>query len=96
MYNYGETMSGQKTRRHEKIQIPSEIALRSSLDLGEVLRKLKQEVEKGNIKYYTPYTLATTYDIPIGDARRVLNEAVKQNILKLHSTGRRAKIYVPA
>ncbi|MEM4717450.1 MAG: 30S ribosomal protein S25e [Desulfurococcaceae archaeon] len=88
-------MSTQKTRKHEKIQVPSEIALRSSVDLGEVLRKLKQEVEKGNIKYYTPYTLAATYGISLGDAKRVLNEAVKQNILKLHSSGRRAKIYIP-
>lgn len=92
----GFTMSTQRQRKTEKIHIPDEIALRSTIDLAEILKKIKAEVEKKSVKYYTPYTLATAHNIKISDAKKILNEAVKQGILRVYSTGRRVKIYVPA
>jgi len=90
-------MSTQKQKKtREKLSVPEEVSMRSLNDLGEVLTKLKAEVEKGNVKYITPYMLATTYNITISDAKKVLNEAVKQGFMKLYSGGRRVKIYVPA
>jgi small subunit ribosomal protein S25e len=89
-------VSAPKSRRHEKIEVPQEVQLRTTVELSELLRKLKSEVEKGNTKYYTPYSLAAAYSIKVSDAKRLLKEAVKQNILKPYSGGRRAPTFIPA
>jgi ribosomal protein S25 len=89
-------MSTQRQRKpREKLRVSEELSLKSTVDLGELLTKLKAEVEKGGIKYYTPYTLASAYGIKLSDAKKVLNEAVKQGFMKIYSGGRRVKIYVP-
>ena len=89
-------MSTQRQKKpREKLRVSEELSLKSTVDLGELLTKLKAEVEKGGVKYYTPYTLASAYGIKISDARKVLNEAVKQGFMKIYSGGRRVKIYVP-
>jgi len=89
-------MSTQRQRKpREKLRVSEELSLKSTVDLGELLTKLKAEVEKGGIKYYTPYTLALAYGIKLSDAKKVLNEAVKQGFMKIYSGGRRVKIYVP-
>ena len=89
-------MSTQRQRKpREKLRVSEELSLKSTVDLGELLTKLKGEVEKGGIKYYTPYTLASAYGIKLSDAKKVLNEAVKQGFMKIYSGGRRVKIYVP-
>jgi ribosomal protein S25 len=89
-------MSTQRQRKpREKLKVSEELSLKSTVDLGELLTKLKAEVEKGGVKYYTPYTLASAYGIKISDAKKVLNEAVKQGFMKIYSGGRRVKIYVP-
>ena len=87
----------QKAKKpREKITVPDELKLKSTASLEELLRKLKSEVEKGAVKFYTPYMLATAYGIKISDAEKILNEAVRQGFMKLYSGGRRSKIYVPA
>jgi small subunit ribosomal protein S25e len=87
----------QKAKKpREKITVPDELKLKSTVNLEELLMKLKSEVEKGAVKFYTPYMLATAYGIKISDAKKILNEAVRQGFMKLYSGGRRAKIYVPA
>lgn len=83
-------------RVEEKVELDEKILLRTTVDIGSLLRHVINEVEKGNVKYYTPYTLAQSLNVKISDAKRVLREAVKQGILKLHSGGRRSPIYVPA
>jgi small subunit ribosomal protein S25e len=89
-------MSTQRQRKpREKLRVSEELSLKSTVDLGELLTKLKAEVEKGGVKYYTPYTLASAYGIKLSDAKKVLNEAVKQGFMKIYSGGRRVKIYVP-
>jgi ribosomal protein S25 len=89
-------MSTQRQKKpREKLRVSEELSLKSTVDLGELLTKLKAEVEKGGIKYYTPYTLASAYGIKLSDAKKVLNEAVKQGFMKIYSGGRRVKIYVP-
>ncbi|MCC6054208.1 MAG: 30S ribosomal protein S25e [Thermosphaera sp.] len=89
-------MSTQRQKKpREKLRVSEELSLKSTVDLGELLTKLKAEVEKGGVKYYTPYTLASAYGIKISDAKKVLNEAVKQGFMKIYSGGRRVKIYVP-
>jgi ribosomal protein S25 len=89
-------MSTQRQKKpKEKLRVSEELSLKSTVDLGELLTKLKAEVEKGGVKYYTPYTLASAYGIKISDAKKVLNEAVKQGFMKIYSGGRRVKIYVP-
>ena len=89
-------MSTQRQKKpREKLRVSEELSLKSTVDLGQLLTKLKAEVEKGGVKYYTPYTLASAYGIKISDAKKVLNEAVKQGFMKIYSGGRRVKIYVP-
>jgi len=89
-------MSTQRQKKpKEKLKVSEELSLKSTVDLGELLTKLKAEVEKGGVKYYTPYTLASAYGIKLSDAKKVLNEAVKQGFMKIYSGGRRVKIYVP-
>jgi ribosomal protein S25 len=89
-------MSTQRQKKpREKLRVSEELSLKSTVDLGELLTKLKAEVEKGGVKYYTPYTLASAYGIKLSDAKKVLNEAVKQGFMKIYSGGRRVKIYVP-
>lgn len=89
-------MSTSKAKKIEKMEVSQEIQLRSTVEIGELLRKLKSEVEKGTVKYYTPYSLAVAYGIKISDAKKILSEAVKHGIINPYSGGRRAKIYVPA
>jgi ribosomal protein S25 len=89
-------VSTQRQRKpREKLRVSEELSLKSTVDLGELLTKLKAEVGKGGVKYYTPYTLASAYGIKISDAKKVLNEAVKQGFMKIYNGGRRVKIYVP-
>ena len=89
-------MSTQRQKKpREKLKVSEELSLKSTVDLGELLTKLKAEVEKGGVKYYTPHTLASAYGIKLSDAKKVLNEAVKQGFMKIYSGGRRVKIYVP-
>lgn len=88
-------MSASRARKHEKVEVPQEVQLRSTIELSELLRKIKNDVEKGSIKYYTPYSLAVAYNIKVSDAKKLLKEAVKQNILKPYSGGRRAPTFIP-
>ncbi|MEM0001867.1 MAG: 30S ribosomal protein S25e [Desulfurococcaceae archaeon] len=89
-------MSASKAKKIEKMEVSQETQLRSTVEISELLRKLKSEVEKGTVKYYTPYSLAVAYSIKVSDAKKILNEAVKHGIMKIYSGGRRAPIYVPA
>ncbi|MEM0000085.1 MAG: 30S ribosomal protein S25e [Desulfurococcaceae archaeon] len=79
----------------ERIEISEELLLRTTIDIEDLVRHVKSEVEKGNVRYYTPYTLAQSLGIKVSDARKVLREAVKLGLLKLYSGGRRSPTYVP-
>lgn len=61
----------------------------------DILRRIKADIEKKGVQYYTPYTLAQAYNLRIGVAKRVLREAESRGILKLYSPGRRSPIYIP-
>ena len=69
---------------------------RYAVPIEDIVKKIESEVSKGNVKYYTPYTLAQALDIKISAAKRALREAVKRGILKLYSGGRRSPIFTPA
>lgn len=62
----------------------------------DILRRIKADIEKKGVQYFTPYTLAQAYNLKIGVAKRILKEAARRGILKLYSPGRRSPIYVPA
>ncbi|MEM3763518.1 MAG: 30S ribosomal protein S25e [Desulfurococcaceae archaeon] len=71
------------------------MSLRTTVDINSIVQKIKSDVEKGAVKYYTPYTLAQAMNVKISDAKRALREAVNQGILRLYSGGRRSLIFVP-
>ncbi|MCY0868410.1 MAG: 30S ribosomal protein S25e [Desulfurococcus sp.] len=63
---------------------------------GDLLKRIQASVSRGEVKYYTPYTLAQELNIRISTARKILREAARKGILKLYSGGRRAPVYIPA
>lgn len=102
MLIYGEyLMSAQRQRKRpekkpeEKVEVSRELIHRTTIELEDYIKRLKTEVEKGQVKYYTPFTLAQAYDIKVSDAKKVLREGVRLGILKVYSGGRRSVIFVP-
>ena len=83
-------------RVEERIEVSKELLVKTTVGIADLVKRVKAEVERGNVKYYTPYTLAQAFNIKISDAKKVLREATRLGILKLYSGGRRAPIYVPA
>ena len=75
---------------------PVLIDYRYTVPIEDIVKKIESEISKGNVKYYTPYTLAQALNIKISVAKRALREAVKRGILKLYSGGRRSQIFIPA
>ncbi|ADG90399.1 hypothetical protein Tagg_0118 [Thermosphaera aggregans DSM 11486] len=95
-----DKVSAQKKAKPEK---PAKEAGESKVQLAtifhpteDILKRLEREVKKGEVKYYTPYTLANQLNVKISVAKKILKEAEKRGILKPYSGGRRAPIYVPA
>lgn len=91
-----EKQTRRKPAKKEKPVVKAELTLRTTVDVASLVEKVRSEVEKGAVKYYTPYTLAQALGIKISDAKKVLREATRLGILKLYSGGRRSPIYVPA
>lgn len=77
-----------------KPEISVEHAYRTTIDMASIIQKIRSDVEKGTVKYFTPYILAQAMNIKISDARRALKEASKLGILRLYSRGRRSPVYV--
>lgn len=90
-----------KPKRAEKKEAPgasraiSGASLQTTVNIQDLIKKIESEVNRGTVKYYTPYTLAQAYNIKISDAKRALKEASSLGILKLYEAGRRSPIYIP-
>ncbi|MFN4046328.1 MAG: hypothetical protein ACK4H7_03200 [Acidilobaceae archaeon] len=87
---------GKKPKKVEKVAEVKGAYVDALVETGlapDLIEKARREVVKE--KYLTPFRVAQKYGIKVSTARRLLKILAGEGVITLHSSGRRAPIYVP-
>ena len=87
-------MARKKGGREKEEKPKAEIAAHGKVEISsEVVKKFERDLKKGAFTVITPYVLASSYNIRVSVAKKVLRELESKGLVILYSGGRNP-IYV--